>query len=312
VPLPDLITLDYAQAQLAAGGRVLTAAQTTALPSKITEASAAVRRWCGDRDFTRTTYDEAYRPSLDGMVDLRQFPVNKVLRVSGGRTTGIAIANTSTTTNLRPTAGFTSTGDEATGLTFTGLALVATTGGVDVEIDVPYSASPTLGQLAASVNALGNGWQATVPASLTSWPSADLVGGDVAQDATGTGAELKVFAEVIGGCRVDRRTGELKVGIGGGSSSVDGPRWGPYQDPADFDWPGKVRVVYDAGFDAIPDLVQQGTAIVVGKYLDDLARDLAITSETIGRGNYTVDPNRAAELPPEAREKLALFRIPRT
>ena len=309
--LPDLVTSDYVTAQLAAGGRILTTAQSAALASKITEASSAVRRWCGDRDFTRQTYDEAYRPSLDGFVELRQVPVNRVLRVSAGRTAGITIANTNPTANLRATVGFTSTGDTATGITWTGLALTRTTAGVDVESDVPYSGNATLGLLAASINGLGNGWLATVPSNYASWPSTDLVGGDVAQDATGTGAELDIYAEALGGCRVDRQTGEMTVGIGGGSSAVDGPRRGPYQDPADADWPGRVRVVYDAGFDAIPAPVQYATSIIVGKMLDDLARDLAVTSETIGRAGYTVDPDRMADIPPEARTHLARYRIVR-
>jgi hypothetical protein len=315
VSVSDLITLDYATAQLSAGGRVLTAAQTAAIPSKISEASLAVCRWCGDRDFTRQTYDETYRPSLEGTVDLRQIPVNGVSRVSGGRTVGLLVTNNAPTTNVRAVVAFTSTGDESTGLTFTGLTLTVTVGGVDTPAtnNLTYAANPTLGQLAAAVDAAGYSWTATVPANLATWPSAELVGGDVGQDATGIGAGLNLYAEVVANCRLDRSTGELSVGIGGGSSTADSPRWGPYQDPADPAWDrARVRVIYDAGFDVIPDLVQQATALIVGKLLDDLTRELSIESEGIGRGNYTVASEGRTLFTTEVTSKLGLYRLIRT
>ena len=307
----DLITSTYATNFLAAAGRYLTTAQSAVLASKITEASQTVCRWCGDRDFTRQTYDETYRPSLEGTVELKQIPVNSVIRVSGGRTTGLTVFNNSSS-NVRSTVGFTFTGDEDSGITFTGLALICNTGGVDVEVDLTYASYPTLGQLATAVNALGYGWSATAAVNLTNWPSAELAGGDVFQDATGTGAELQIYAEIVGGCKVDRKTGELTVGIAGGSSAVDSPRWGPYQDPADSAWQARVRVIYDAGFATIPLPVQEATALVVSKLFDDSGRDLSVQSETVGRGSYTIDPNSRDMVSREIASKLAPYRIFRT
>jgi hypothetical protein len=57
--------------------------------------------------------------------------------------------------------------------------------------------------------------------------------------------------------------------------------------------------------------VQYATALMTAYLLDILGRDLAIVSETAGRGSYTIDPDRLALLPAEARAYLAPYRIVR-
>ena len=53
------------------------------IPFLMTEASQAIRKWCGQRDFVRQTYMQEYLPDLNGYCMLEQMPVNNVLRVRG-------------------------------------------------------------------------------------------------------------------------------------------------------------------------------------------------------------------------------------
>lgn len=311
--LAPLITADYLLAQALAGARVLTAGAQAALASKAAEASAAVRRYCGDRDFTRGTYTQVLTPALDGTVLLAQFPVNRVTRASGSRAAGLTIANTDRAGHTRATVGFSSTGDEATGIAGTGLALGRVTGGLALESALAFAVYPTLGALAAAVNALGFGWTATVGVNLAAWPSADLCGGDTARNAF-SGAELQVFADDLDDCRLDRATGLLAVGSRGGSARFDGPRWGPYQDPVsdDLRGGGAVLVSYDAGFDLVPAPVQQATAIVGLALLDKLRIDSSLASASLGNTSFAWrDAELIAAIPRSARDLLSPYRIVR-
>ena len=61
------------------------------MPFLMTEASQAICKWCGQRDFIRQTYMQEYLPDLNGYVMLEQMPVNNVLRVRGYAQTVLTI-----------------------------------------------------------------------------------------------------------------------------------------------------------------------------------------------------------------------------
>lgn len=277
--MADLITAAQASALLE-----LTDLQAARLPTLVTAASEVVRRWCG-RDFTRATYDERYRVGQDRVIVLRQRPVNGVSRVAAGRALALTIANGSTSVQ-RATVQASTTGDVDAGLVVTGITLRSVASGVTTATALLFADYPTITALAAAVNSIGSGWVATVDSTLALWPSADLVGSEVAQPATGGGAVLELHAQDLEGCTIDRKAGILRLPDSAGSE-LDQVIWGDTEDvPGDRD---DVRVVYDAGYDTIPGPVQQACVEVVQTLLSRLEIDPNLSSETDGTYSYVLN-----------------------
>ncbi len=274
--LADLITSGFATQALAAGGITLTAAQTTHLASAIASASRLIRRWCGDRDFTRTTYTREFTPDLSGLVFLDQFPVNKVTRIAGGRTQALTIR--AAATNQRATVGYATTGDFDSGLTVTGLTLTRVASGTTTSNTLLFATYPTLDSLVTAINLLST-WSATAASGYGSWPSAELVGGEVSRGAL-AGAAFDLYAEDLDG-HLDPSTGMLRVTSPwrGGIGSAWGNGW---IDDDDRALSSALRITFDAGFDAIPADVQEACAETVGDMLRGLATDSRLSSESVG------------------------------
>lgn len=315
--LPDLITIPYFQ--LAVGEIVLDSIQQDYLPYAIAAASKAVRRFCGDRDFTQWTYTKEFVPGQNGVVRLDQFPVNQVTRIQGNRTSALSITQTSTSVTAARVY-FSYTGDQETGITYTGLSLVSTSSGVATTQNILWSSlSPaTVGSLATAINALGGGWSATVASggstpntSFSTWPVTELLGGDVAQGCAGSdSASLDVYADDIDNCSLDWEHGFLYVGYQTQTTAL-GPTWGP--DWAAFDLPAirptqnKVKVTYNAGFASIPALVQEATAEVAKAILERLKTDSTLRTESAGAYSYALR-DVIPSLPDPVKQGLSLYR----
>lgn len=266
--MPDLITAEFAEQALAAGGIAPSDGQAAHLAAAIAAASGAIRRWCGDRVFTRATFDEVLDVEHDGTVLLRQIPVNAVLRVAADAEDALTIRNVDATTNQRATVRFATTGDFETGLTVTGLLLTRVASGVASSSTLAFADHATLSALAAAVDALGGGWSAELEGGYGPWPSTELVSDRVAAIGALEGASLRVWAEDLDDADLDRRTGIL---------ALPGRRR------------GRVRVVYDAGFDAVPMPVQEACAEAVADMLNTLAIDQRVSSETAGAYSYVLN-----------------------
>lgn len=280
---PDLITSDYAAAFLLAAGVTPNAGQAAFLPSLITSASEAVRRVC-NRNFDRRIYADEYDPGGMGVM-LREFPVNAVLRVAGNRSTAISIA-ADRNTNQRATVAFTTSGDEETGLTFTGLTLTRVATGTTTVEALAFVDYPTISTLSAAINELGGGWTAIVASNFGGWPSTELIGGDVAQGAVVSAAELWIYASDLAGCRlIDRRTGLIEIPT----------------------FRHLVQVTYDAGFDTIPAAVQEGTAEVLKFALDRIPADAALSGEVL-KGYQWTARDIQTNIPPAAWYNLMRFK----
>lgn len=287
----DLVTQDALAAALAAGGMDLKTAEVEALPALASIASDLIRRACGDRDFNQQEYDRIFPLELDGSVSLPQVPVLKVSRVCAERNTGLIVTNTDQLTNQRATVEYYCSGDEAVGITYTGILLTRVASGVASTNVVTFTTGPTLAALASVVNVLGGGWSAAVASGYELVASTDLiVDDDTAQD-TFSGASLDLWVNELAGCKVNKRTGILDC-ASGQVLGIDGPRWGPgweifAQDEREEY--SKVRVIYTGGFVTIPSPIRQATILTVQAMLSSLRTDPRLSSESDGAYSYVIN-----------------------
>ncbi len=287
----DLVTQDYLASALAAAGLELRTAEAELLPALAATASDLVRRFCGDRDFNQQVYDRIFPIQLDGSVSLPQIPVLKVSRVCAQRNTALTITNTDKATNQRATVEFTCTGDEAVGITYTGITLTRTASGVDTASPLLFATYVTLAALATAVNALGHGWSAAVVGGYELTGTNELIAEDDTAQDTFSGASLDIFANELQGCKVAKRTGVLDV-ASGQVLGIDGPRWGPgweIFERDDRETYSRVRVVYTAGFVTIPTPVRLATVLTVQAMLSSLRTDPRLSSESDGAYSYVIN-----------------------
>ncbi len=306
--LPDLITLDYATLALAI--YPLNAAQTAFLPSAITAASAAIRRYCGDRDFTQLTYTKDFAV-IQGQVRLDQFPVNQIIRAQSQPTNALTISNGSAQTAQ---ALFTYTGTSWLGQTATGITLNWTTNGTPSTTSVAFVPNMVLNDLVTLINAVGNGWNASLNGQFGNWAVTELVGGYLAKGAiAGGGAIFQVFNVDLTGACYFQDNGQLQgmVNVGNQYSDGIGPRWGP--DFAYWSAPVQtnniVRMTYNSGFAVIPADLQEATVETVKAILVRLLLDPFFQSETADRYSYAQDLKMIRGLHQWVRDILSTYRI---
>lgn len=308
--MADLISQAYLTGCLADYG--LTAAQTAMLPQLTAAASRAIRRYC-DRHFSRrTAIDELYTLGRGGQTLLKEYPVNGVARVAGSPTTVLSVRNSDGTTNQRATATLATTGSLDAGLVVTGLTLWRIASGVPSVDTLAFAAYATVQALAAAIAAVGGGWTAAVASGYGPWPTADLRAVQGALPALGRAAELTIHAEDLP-FDLEPETGTLWVDLpleGGDPSSS--PRWGDLGEPDGLALearPMGLRVVYDAGWDTVPEDVQQACVEAVKAQLDRLGADTVLKSESGGEYSYTLrDAEEVAALPLAVRSALAPYR----
>ena len=302
----DLISIPFARAALS--DFALTSTQIEFLPSTITAASNAVKRWCGDRDFIQQTYVEEYSISLDGSIMLNQ-PPNWVSRIQASPSTAITIRNVSSSVQeAYVSANY--TGDTSVGLTLVGLNLNSISNGTPTVTPVNFTAGMTIAALASAITAAGNGWTAYADTSYGSWAVSELIGLQVPGGAiAGSGAVYDVYRDDLGNdSRLDpTTTGLLWVGR---QYKGSGPKWGP--DWQEFESPnlsvGRVKVTYNAGFTTIPLLVQKCVANVAKNLLAVLSLDPTLASEKAEQYAYVA--REAVELLPiQDRQALAFYRL---
>lgn len=265
------------------------------------EASDAVRKFCGQRDFTRQTYSEEYSAELNGYVALNQMPVNNVLRIRGYLQTAMIV----TANNPSFSSAFvqwTTSGDWATGtLTYTGINLVSYSSGAITQTPFLFANYGTISALSTAVNGVP-GWQSGIQGNLGTFASTDLAAASngTAQGAmSDDGCELLVYSEDLTTTKINNGTGMLWTGRARIASAFGG-RWGEDGgDLADMDSPpvGRVRVDYDAGFDVIPTPVQLACAELVKATIERLRTDSMKKLNSMGRYKYEITPEMVSDLP---------------
>jgi hypothetical protein len=305
---PDLITQNYLSTMLADMG--LTTNQTAMLPSLTTAASRAVRIYC-NRYFTRTIWDELYTLKSRDTLVLNQYPVNALIYVWSNPQTVISISNTDNSTNQRARFAIASAGSVDLGLTYTGVSLTRVASGVVSAATVLFSANLTLTALATAVNALGGGWSASVTSGFEKYATADLrgvQGGLSAFSSQGNGLVMHVD-ELNANLR--ETTGILDLS-GPPNDPFSSPRWGSfmasdYGDQTLVGGTNGIRVQYDAGYDTIPEDVQQAVVEVVQAMISRLDTDPSLSGEKVGEYEWSSD-GRVPAIPDSAKEKLEKWR----
>ncbi len=306
--LPDLITLDYATLALAI--YPLNAAQTAFIPSAITAASSAIRRYCGDRDFTQLTYTKDFAV-IQGQVRLDQFPVNQIIRAQSQPTNALTISNGSAQTAQ---ALFTYTGTSWLGQTATGITLNWTTNGTPSTTSVAFAPDMVLNDLMTLINAVGSGWNASLNGQFGNWAVTELVGGYIGRGATsGGGAIFSVYSQDLTSACYFQDNGQLIgiVNVGQQWSDGIGARWGPnfgfWSTPTSQS--NLIHIIYNAGFATIPADLQEATVETVKAIMVRLLLDPYLQSEQADRYSYTTMLNLIRGLPQWVRDILSTYRI---
>ena len=272
--MPNLIT--RARAIYNLNNRSTTAAEDTTLDALIAALSAAIERFCR-RNFVSTQYDEVYDGRDRAELVLHHFPLLSVERVAGDPTTVLTVQNSSASVQ-RATVQATSTG----------LSLVRVASGVIATDTVTFAGNVTLTALAAAVTALGNGWSASVAGSdYTLRASADLRALQGALTAKDAAAELKIHLREIADYGSDAARGYLLRDAGwcGGARA----------------W----RVIYTAGYSAVPEDVQEACAQWVAALFWQTKRDPGLAQESVPGSIFRMPHTR---LPPSVRLLLEPYR----
>jgi hypothetical protein len=310
--MADLITQDYLSGCLSAAGLAPTAGQAAVLPRLTSAASRAIRKWCHRYFNRRTSIDELYTVEPGRPVLLNEFPVNSIDRAASSPTTVLTITNGGAS-NQRATVKLATSGDADGGLTVTGLTLWRIASGTAATDTVDFGAGDTVQAAADAVNALAaGGWSASADPGYRLWPAADLRAVQGALPARGVSAELKIHVEDLA-FELEPDAGLLHL-AGGSGDDPFGLRWGvPLSaDLGDPDVRGAtngLRVVYDAGFDVVPEDVQQACAEAVIDMMRLLAINPRLQSETLGSYSYSLGTALAEyALPKPAMARLAPYR----
>lgn len=258
----ELIT--SARAKYNLNNMTTTTDEDTTIAELIKAASVAIEEYCRRR-FCSTQHDELYSGRGQRRLLLRQYPILSVERVAYAPVTVLKITNTSSS-NQRATVAVTSTG----------LSLTHVASGSSNTDTVDFASNTTLSAVKSAVDALGNGWSASIPDSdYTSWASADLRALQGALNAKDVEAPLKIHTRELSAFDVDDehgwllRTGGIEV-----YSPLDvGPAW--------FGGSGYWRIIYTAGYSTIPEDVQEACAQWVAALFWQTKRDPGLSQEHI-------------------------------
>jgi hypothetical protein len=256
--MSDLITRARALQNL--NNLTPTSAEGTLLDNLVSAVSRAVEAYCR-RTFDEQSFDELYDGGPAEELLLRHYPVLRVERVAHTPSPVLRITNTAAG-NQRATVR----------VTDTGLVLTRVASGTTTMNSRAFADYVTLSALAAAVTALANGWSAAVVSGTDgARASADLRALQGAFNAKDTDAELRLHIDELIAFDVDAERGCLR--------RCDGWLGGP----------GSWRVIYDAGFAAVPDDVQEACAEWVAALFWQTKRDPGLAHENI--------PNLVARAP---------------
>lgn len=246
----DLITRVRALANL--NNLSATANENTTIDLLIRAVSEAIRRYCR-REFALQNHDELCDASGGPLLRLAHYPVVAVDRVATGAETVLTVTNTAAA-NQRATVQVTNTG-----LTLVRVASGTTT----TDTSSTWAANATLSAVAAAVTALGNGWSATAISGHGSRAASDLRPIQGALHAKDVAAELLLHTEELGDYQVDAAKGYLHRAAG-------------WQEGID-----NYRVLYTAGYETVPEDVQEACAQWVAALYWQAKRDPGLTQEQV-------------------------------
>ncbi|MSU76617.1 MAG: hypothetical protein EXS16_00840 [Gemmataceae bacterium] len=274
--MPSLITRTRAIYNL--GNRATSADENATLDALNAAVSKAIENYCW-RAFSVTSLDELYPGNGRRELVLRHYPIVSVERIAGAPTAVLRVTNASASVQ-RATVK----------VTATGLELIRVASGVSTTNTINFADQVTLSALVSAITALGNGWSGAVAdASFNSRASADLRALQGAFHAKDFTPELKVHTEELSSFTVDTEHGTIVRDAG----AV---------------WHGGLhywRVIYRAGYDPIPDDVQEACAQGVAQLFWQTKRDPGLVSEAIPA---TISRTVIRDMPPTVKLLLATYR----
>jgi hypothetical protein len=282
----------------------------------ITAATAAINRWCR-RFFAANSYDELYDTDGTGSLLLLNYPVLAITRMAMDPVNVLTIQQTQGTSTLaRATVATTRAPGADWPAASTGVILTRVVNGVStVDATLLWATYPSIAQLAAAVNAVGNGWAATVQGSYGIWSSADINPIQGVYSAFNSGAQLTIHTTELTNYNLVAERGEVifSDSLSNSGSTIGG--WIGYSfGPQDL-LPGlnvprglqNCRIQYVAGFNVVPGDVQQACALLVANMFAGQPGAVGeLTAETLGDYSYTKDLHY--QLPHHVRTLLAPYR----
>ena len=315
--MADLTTAAYVQSYLPD----LSAAELLALPATITGVSRLIQNFTGRQLAARPTsdgtvgpYEEIITPNQRGPVLLREYPVTDICRVSVNPVVALTVQNTDDATNQQARAKITLSAQAVIdgSVVGGGITLQRYASGTLIPNVISFSAitPPTIQALANAVNAVGGGWSAEVTDGFGLWGVSELVAGDGAQGAMGVDAEFLVYSEDAD-YECDQLAGTITV-----ESGQDDPftslRWGPTAglEFGETSIQGRdrgFRVAYAAGYDPIPDDLQQAVVEAVKAAFERKATSSTLLMEKTDTWSWTVR-DMVKALPDSVVQVLAYYR----
>jgi hypothetical protein len=269
----DLITLDRAlfDPTIAA----LNASNSSAVAPLITAASRAIERAC-KRIFAAQDYTLflSAGPRPCDWIALPNFPVLSITRLATKPQAAIAIVNTDATDNQRATVATSATG----------LQLTLVSSGTSSTVNVAYASYPTLAALAGAVSAIGSGWSASATPAFANFPSVDLRPLQGALPALGMPAALEIFTEELqawaGVQNVWDWASGSSIGCGWQLDADAGLLIGRFTEL--MSGPVSLRCDYRAGFETIPEDIQQAATRLAALIQEDEQHDSTLMMQSVG------------------------------
>ena len=250
LPMSDLI--NQARALRNLNGQSLTVPELAVLDGVVSAASHAIETYCR-RSFGLVNRDERHDGQDDPILIVHHYPIAAIDRVACAPTPVLSVANDSGSVQ-RATVR----------VVATGVMLTRVASGVATVDTINFASAATLASLATAIGGLGNGWSASVVSSIDgALASADLAACPGTWAARAAPAELRMHVREVTDYELDARLGVLRRVLG---------------------WPGGAsyyRVVYTAGYSAVPDDVQEACAQLAAQMYWQTKRDPGLASESM-------------------------------
>jgi hypothetical protein len=295
--MPDLITIPRATQNPALAS--LNATNPAYLASLVTAASEAVRRECG-REFILSAFTEYHSGGIyiREALRLRQYPVAEITRVAASPRPAMLVENVDPITNQRATFETTATA----------LRLVTVASAVLTTTDLLYATYPTVAQLAAAVNGLGDGWSASVRNEFANWPSADFKALQGAVGALNGGRDLEMYTEMVQPFAAWPLAGDFDDGF----QSATGWRLDEHTGELFGRFPRgqlNIRIDYRAGYSTVPQAIQEACVQLTQDLYQAALVNNTLQKSTLGASSVTLkNTSTAPQLSPKVQLLLAPYR----
>lgn len=278
--------------------------QDAALTAVINSVSDFVDKYCGrsHNGFLAQTYDELYDGTGSDVLFLNNIPIQNISRIATTETSCLSIHNTNNDMGCRANAQIIGTASDnenlASQYTSTGLKLTIVQSAVTTTSTLTWATYPTIAQLAAAVNALGNGWQAYVMGGFGTWSSSDLRATQGAYESRIFTSYYWIHWQEMSWYRVNEENGEIRNSMVFNNGIQN--------------W----RIIYNAGYSVVPDDLQQAICEMVKITWLIRNRDPNLKSESMENYSYQSADTSAsgvafAGLSELSRRTLNLYKVRR-